>query len=105
MNKVTCYECNLEASYNGTKGLIDWFIDEKEFIESRKIKKDLHLCEECRRSIGFKTMFKGPIKCGRCFKFGELGKGKWNTNQGHVECYELNNILCYDCHDLLHYNK
>jgi hypothetical protein len=100
--KIICCECKKEEVKYFTP---DWWFDEYKNMKERTSKLDQTICGECRTKISKTTISNGPAKCDRCWKKGEWGKGKWNENQGHIQCYELDAIFCYDCHDLLHYNK
>ena len=99
---LICSGCKTKVSYIGTKGPNDWFIDDNNSsVIPMRIKHDLHFCDQCRISVAKETLFKGPLKCERCFKLGEEEKF---PKKGHVKCVELNMTLCYECSQILHSN-
>lgn len=98
-----CDNCNKQTPVNNTD---EWFIDEKFYLKdiSHRDHVDKHkpanLCKDCRVFHG-----NGLIVCERCYKRGKWSINKWNTEEGHVQCYSCEMVVCYDCHDRIHYNK
>jgi len=93
-----CLKCD---EFTETSELEDWFYDYLFYTSTEHFnKKQANLCPKCRITTG-----EGPARCERCHKLGEYGKGKWNDNEGHIDCYHCNMLLCYECHELIHYNK
>ena len=101
-----CAECQsvLEqvTEYNDE----EWYIDDGVSMNSRDNKRLFHLCRACRlkNGNGYPVGDDQCSMCDRCWKYSKCGKGKWNTNKGHVHCCTCGN-LCYTCHGLIHYNK
>ncbi len=96
LEKVICSGCSAEADVADLNG---WFYDTLIKNDNRTNKNRADLCPACREP---RTP---PALCARCNKRGEWGRGKWNDNEGHIDCYQCDMILCYDCHGWLHYNK
>ena len=93
-----CLKCD---KFTETSKLEGWFYDYLYFKDAECDEKvPAHLCPECRIETG-----EGSVKCERCNKLGEYGEGKWNENEGHIDCDRCEMIICYECHDLVHYNK
>lgn len=92
-----CHNCGAEAKTNELDG---WFYDYLFWRnDERFYEKQADLCPRCRGDA------LPPAQCERCFVHGHWKKDKWSTNNGHIDCYHCEMVLCYDCHGLLHYNK
>lgn len=109
--KVTNFDCDKCEMKSSVVDVDGWFIDYDYYLgksypgkyPSRfgKYKtQPANLCNKCRVYHN-----EGPITCERCWKRGEWQNEKWNDDENHVDCHDCEMILCYKCHDKLHYNK
>lgn len=94
--KYKCESC--KRTSNSSRG---WFIHKN---------SEYNLCDKCRVTNLYSeaedtTEDTNKAICSRCCKYGEWKKNKWNTNRGHILCYDCDTTFCWKCHGLVHYNK
>ncbi len=84
-----------------TVDIYDWYVQTNHKYST---KREMHTCPKC---CGFPWV--GHVgkygRCDRCGKVEAWGIGKWNTNCGHVKCCLCEGTFCYECHDIVDYNK
>jgi len=92
-----------------------WFIDglEENYYRDEEYKNNRYdLCGKCRKKSakGSDSEYDsddcpGKYTCVRCLKSSDDWiESKWNDIHGHSDIWRIG-ILCYDCKNILYYNK